>query len=103
MLGGVMRLSAGQSTALNLARGCAAQFVLIGHIAFLPPSFLIQDFGVILFFLLSGFLIAGTTLNKPENYSFANFVLDRGARIFVPYIPALAFLVAVGLLFRLDG
>ncbi len=58
---------------------------------------------MILFFLLSGFLIAGTTLNKPTSYNFANFVFDRGARIFVPYIPALAFLVAVGLLFRLDG
>src|SRR5579871_846039 len=102
-----MRLSVGQSTALNFVRGCAAQFVLVGHIASRTgsqnPKFFIQDFGVILFFLLSGFLIAGTTLNKPTSYNFANFVFDRGARIFVPYIPAVAFLVTVGLLFRLDG
>jgi peptidoglycan/LPS O-acetylase OafA/YrhL len=96
-----MKLSESQSAALDWARGISAQMVLVGHV--FSPRLQIQILGVTIFFLLSGFLITHTTLRKGEGYTFTDFLIDRGARIFVPYVPAIAFIVIVGLAFGLSG
>lgn len=60
------KLNSGSSTFLNLARVVSAQFVVIGHLikglAILPkiqPPYIpfLQGIGVVVFFILSGFLI----------------------------------------------
>jgi peptidoglycan/LPS O-acetylase OafA/YrhL len=99
-------LSSAQSCFLDWARGLAAQAVLVGHVIShngIETTAYFQDLGVVIFFLLSGFLITGSVLRKTSAYDFVDFLTDRAARIFVPYFPAIVFIVVAGLLFNLEG
>lgn len=96
----VKKITLKQSVWLDLIRGISAQLVLIGHLlAFsgiqskykLP---VVQNFGVLVFFVLSGYLITQTTLLKGREYGFKGYVIDRFSRIFFSFLPALI-LVAV--------
>jgi peptidoglycan/LPS O-acetylase OafA/YrhL len=100
------------SFTLDLLRVVAAEMVCTFHaIAFfkvdwlraphLPPM---QNFGVCIFFVLSGFLIAHTLTRKSENpqYGFPEYVIDRVARVYSGWIPALIFVaIADAILFRM--
>lgn len=89
-----------QATYLDILRGVAAQLVLFGHIfsmvLFPGETTGLGDLGVIIFFILSGFLITYTSLLKKSrsHYSFTGYLSDRFFRIFVPYVPAV-FLIVV--------
>lgn len=82
---------------LEAARGAAAVYVMLHHamprdleVYGLPISYLFR-FGqeaVILFFLLSGFVIALSVSRGPLNA--AAYLRARAVRIFVPLVPALA-------------
>lgn len=102
-----MKLTTSQSLGLDLIRGLSAQMVLAGHAYsmawghHLPIP--IQNFGVLSFFVLSGFLVTRSVVNKPGTYRFGDYLVDRGTRIFVPYIPAIAFVVIFGFAFDLGG
>lgn len=103
-----LHLTKETSLGLDLIRGISAQMVLVGlalsyyHIY---PSlkdkqvFYIQNLGVLIFFILSGFLITLTTrrkaFNNPSTYSFGGFFMDRFVRIFSAFIPALVFIAVV--------
>lgn len=93
------------SFALDLLRVFAAELVCVFHaIAFfkvdwlrsphLPPM---QNFGVCVFFVLSGFLIAHTLMKKSDHpgYGFPDYLIDRTARIYSGWIPALIFVGVV--------
>lgn len=87
------------SVTLDLARAIAAQMVCIGHAAniFLGPgSTYLPHVGVLIFFVLSGFLIAYTLVTKAvePRYGFTEFMIERIARIYSAYLPAL-FLIAI--------
>jgi peptidoglycan/LPS O-acetylase OafA/YrhL len=91
------------SVALDLLRAIAAQMVCVGHayvffIGGWPTGYpYMQNVGVLLFFLLSGFLITHTLIArsvKPD-YGFLQFCIDRFARIYSGLIPALVFVVVV--------
>lgn len=94
------------STLLDLLRALAAQMVCVGHtwnwtLAHLgreKPT-LIPDIGVLLFFVLSGFVIAYTLHDRTRSvgYSLLDYSVERFARIYSAYAPAL-FLIAA-----LDG
>ncbi|MBU0604562.1 MAG: acyltransferase [Gammaproteobacteria bacterium] len=90
-----------QATLLDALRVFAAQMVLIGHIysIVLYPghSLGIGDLGVVIFFVLSGFLIVYTTLNRLEGpgYGLRGYLTDRFCRVFVPYLPALLCILAM--------
>ena len=90
-----------QSTYLDILRGLAAQLVVVGHIYSMywnPTHTLgLGDLGVIIFFILSGFLITYTTLIKRERrgYTGYQYFSDRFFRIFVPYIPAVLLIVVL--------
>ena len=86
---------------LDLTRAVAAQLVLLGHafdffnvFSFLgrpdpPPQ--IQRLAVVVFFLLSGFLIARTLhRHRLQEIGFASYLGDRAARIYSGLISALA-------------
>lgn len=99
------------SVALDLLRGLAAMAVLVGHVrgsAFveygaLPPAqqnpataafFALTRLGaesVLVFFVLSGFLVGGQVIARVREGKFdlAVYVVDRATRIFVPLVPAL--------------
>lgn len=96
------------SLGLHVLRFLAAQAVVFGHaISFFhqypaldaPRSPYMQNIGVIIFFLLSGFLIAHSLRNnftRPD-YGFGRFVIDRASRIYAGFIPALLFVVVLDL------
>jgi peptidoglycan/LPS O-acetylase OafA/YrhL len=87
------------SIALDLVRAFAAQIVCMGHalnfakgatITFAP------NVGVLIFFILSGFVIAHTLVTKaasPE-YGLAAFGIERFSRIYTAYLPALLLIAA---------
>lgn len=92
------------SVALDLLRGLAAEMVCVGHaISFFVPQWravriaYMQNVGVLLFFLISGFLITYTlvTRSKDPNYDFRQFLIERFARIYSGLIPALVIIAAI--------
>ena len=95
-------LGSTQSQHLDVLRGLAAQLVLVHHACgyFLPRSGIEQlnlgGLGVLVFFLLSGFLITDSILARAavRGFSFADFMISRFSRIFTAYVPAIL-LVAV--------
>jgi peptidoglycan/LPS O-acetylase OafA/YrhL len=92
------------SIVLDLLRAVAAQMVCVGHgISFFVSQWrptrlpYMQNVGVLLFFLISGFLITYTLIERSKNpsYGFWQFCIERFARIYSGLIPALAFIVIV--------
>src|SRR5688572_15703043 len=85
----------------DFARGISAQAVVLGHALniFLPGIFMVpgqrvfymQSFAVIIFFVLSGFLITSAVMKKKDrpDFSFGSYLIDRVARVVYPLIPAL--------------
>jgi peptidoglycan/LPS O-acetylase OafA/YrhL len=92
------------SVTLDLLRAVAAQMVCVGHgISFFMPAWrpselpLMQNVGVLIFFVLSGTLITFTLIerSKQPSYGFGTFFLERFARIYSGLVPALLFVVVV--------
>ena len=92
------------SVTLDLLRAAASLVVCVGHgLAFffaeLRPTTLplMQNLGVLVFFLISGFLITHTLIQRSEDpqYGFWRFAVDRFARIYSGLIPALVLIVAI--------
>ncbi len=100
-------INLGSSTFLDLARVVATNLVLIGHtrLIFLGPDvFSTGGLGVVIFFFLSGFLITLVALRRWRlpGGQMGGFLIDRVARIFTPFIPILAFVALVNILFDLS-
>jgi peptidoglycan/LPS O-acetylase OafA/YrhL len=100
------RNSNDSSITLDFLRALAAQMVCVGHAlnffgvgdALKPPQFpYMQNIGVLLFFVMSGFLITATLVQKSRNprYYFSNYFIDRFARIYSGLLPALMLIVVV--------
>lgn len=100
------RLGETSSLALHLVRGVSAQMVVIGHgmsLFELRPLPFIQASAVLIFFLLSGFVIPYSTFKKvseDKRYGFAAYVIDRFSRIFVGFIPGIFVVLLLDLLSR---
>ena len=90
-----LRQKQGSSSTTDGVRGVAASTVVISHSANagLVPSFLGKGFGqtgVVLFFLLSGYLMSKLYLDQPCSFSILkNYLLRRIARILPLYLSAL--------------
>lgn len=101
------------SITVDLLRAVAAQMVCVGHaISFFmgqwrPTSWpLMQNVGVLLFFVISGFLITYTLFERSRNpsYGFLQFFIERFARIYSGLIPALALVILIdGITIYLTG
>jgi peptidoglycan/LPS O-acetylase OafA/YrhL len=94
------------SVTLDALRAVAAQMVCVGHgFAFFqvggaakPPHLpSMQNFGVLLFFLMSGFLITATLVRRSTDpgYTFGRYFVDRFSRIYSGLVPALALVLVV--------
>jgi peptidoglycan/LPS O-acetylase OafA/YrhL len=105
-----MQRSSRQFVALDLLRGLAALMVLLVHVrggAFVEFGALPEEqrtpivalfFGVtrlgqeavMLFFVLSGFLVGGQVITRARHgeFIFSRYVIDRCSRILLPLIPA---------------
>ena len=94
----------------DFARGISAQAVVLGHALniFVPGIFLVpghrvfymQSFAVIIFFVLSGYLITSAVIKKKDlpGFTFGSYLIDRIARVFYPLVPALALIVVADFL-----
>lgn len=81
------------SVTLDLLRAVAAQMVCVGHainFAF-GPTTSAPSIGVLLFFVLSGFVIAYTLKTKTDasEYSLGRYCVERFCRIYCAYLPAM--------------
>ncbi|ADL53714.1 acyltransferase family protein [Clostridium cellulovorans] len=103
-----MKLSSSSSFTLNLIRVVAAELVLIGHgLNFFnvldilkPPHFpYMQNIAVILFFILSGFLISYSIFNKSNNkqYFFKDYFIERFSRIYSALVPSIFLIIIIDL------
>lgn len=101
-----MKLSNRESICLDLIRAVASQAVVIGHgigffgiLKFLhEPNFpWMQNIAVVVFFIISGFVITYSTIVKCKvgNYNFFDFFADRASRIFSAYLVAILFVIAI--------
>jgi peptidoglycan/LPS O-acetylase OafA/YrhL len=101
------RSSNDTSATLDFIRATAAQLVCVGHaINFgqIGRTFVPND-GVMLFFILSGFLIAFTldTKSAEHHYSIVDFGIERASRIYTAYLPALLLIGAATILAQRCG
>jgi peptidoglycan/LPS O-acetylase OafA/YrhL len=92
--------SRNNSLLLDLIRGVSAQVVLIGHAIYLfdvidiSDHLAMQEIAVLVFFILSGFIITASTytkINKNPSFNFLHFFIDRFARIYPPLVLCLLF------------
>lgn len=99
-----MKLNNNTSIFLDALRAFSAQLVLIGHLTthlkITIPYFdsqtwgaSIQYIGVLIFFILSGFLIAYTIDRKQP--TFQRYFIDRFTRIYSGFIPAILFVALI--------
>ncbi|MEJ2416967.1 MAG: acyltransferase [Exilibacterium sp.] len=103
------------SIAIDLLRYLAAMAVCVGHSisffgvadAFRAPHMpYMQNIGVMVFFVLSGFLIAHVLASgaSREDYSLWAFIADRIARIYSAFLPALVLIALIdGVLIYLNS
>ncbi|WP_348684998.1 acyltransferase family protein [Aeromonas bestiarum] len=102
------KLSKSNSSILDLIRGISAQLVVVGHgisfcgvaVRFHQPNFpWIQNIAVVIFFILSGFVISYSLGRKShrDDYNFTHYFVDRFVRIYTSFIPVLIFIVAIDL------
>ncbi|MFY0690126.1 MAG: acyltransferase [Cyclobacteriaceae bacterium] len=101
----LFKLKEGNSTFLDLVRVISSQLVVIGHgITILdllkyPKGFdWLQNFAVLIFFILSGFLITYSTVHKHQSekrYDFQHYFIDRFTRIYTTFIPIMLFVALI--------
>jgi peptidoglycan/LPS O-acetylase OafA/YrhL len=95
-------LSIDQVTYLNIIRALAAELVLVDH-GFLyfykdvNTYISLGSIGVVAFFLASGFLISRSVFTNVGrgNYNIWDYLIERFARIYTAYIPALALIATI--------
>lgn len=98
-----MRLSDEANYLLDLLRALAAQVVLVAHtMSYLKVGFSdspLARIGVVVFFALSGFLIANSITTAVSHGSpFSHWIIKRFARIYAGLLPALIFILIVDLI-----
>lgn len=96
----------GTSLALNVSRFFAINLVFFDHcsnIFFGKAGLSSQGFGVVIFFLMSGFLITKITVRNWGNGSnqLSHFLINRLSRIMTPFLPALLMTVVINELFAI--
>ena len=82
------------SLSLDLLRAIAAQMVCVGHalnFSSLGHHTTVPATGVLLFFILSGFVIAHTLKAKTAetSYTLGRYAIERASRIYCAYLPAM--------------
>ncbi len=94
------------SVRLDFLRGLGAQLVLIGHLSFMTDwnelgfdLYKLADLGVIIFFIISGYLIAYShDRGIKRNYTFKDYFINRFSRIYSVLLPALILITVLDLI-----
>lgn len=96
------------SITLDFLRAAAAQMVCVGHALNFGSGAtvtLLPNVGVLIFFILSGFVIAHTlsTKSQSKTYGIADFGIERFARIYTAFLPAIVLIAAADYLMQYLG
>lgn len=100
-------LSETSSNFIHFLRAVSSQVVLIGHcnlpyLLFGNSIFnFLPSFSVMVFFVLSGFVISYSTSLKGESYGFFNYLIDRFSRIYITLLPVLLLTFLFAFLYHL--
>jgi peptidoglycan/LPS O-acetylase OafA/YrhL len=100
------KLSNTSSNYINFLRAVSSQIVLVGHALSLNKIigksllYTLPDFSVLVFFILSGFVISYSSRQKGNKTDFSNFMIDRFARIYITLIPALIITFFMALIYQ---
>lgn len=100
------KLSNTSSNYINFLRAASSQIVLVGHALALNKIidksllYTLPDFSVLVFFILSGFVISYSSQQKGKSSTFASYMVDRFARIYITLIPALIITFFSALIFQ---
>lgn len=107
-----MKISEATSFNLSVIRILSAFGVMIGHnfgfcklTVFCTQDVFpfIQNIGVVFLFILAGFFMAFSMDEKRgQNYRFSEFVMDRYIRLTVTLVPAIALVVVMDLIIKLN-
>jgi len=102
----MQKINSDSSFILDAIRGISAQMVLFGHVLSIYGFYskgskipVIQNLGVLIFFILSGLLIINSILNKHAEYRFKEYFIDRFSRIYIAFVPALIFVWVIDSIF----
>jgi peptidoglycan/LPS O-acetylase OafA/YrhL len=96
-----IRVSRAASSYLDITRALAANLVMVSHIYGVllggEAGYVGGSLGVVIFFLLSGFLITQSMIGRARrgDASLPHFLADRIARIMTPYVPVLVIVAVV--------
>ena len=99
----MFKIKVGFNVFLDFIRGFASQVVLLGHsfsffsVKYFEFHFFIQDYAIVVFFFLSGFLIVYSIMVKVSSgiYTFKQFLWLRFIRIYSVLVPSLLFVFLV--------
>lgn len=100
------KLSNTSSNFINFLRAASSQVVLVGHALglnnIIGKSMLYElpDFSVLVFFILSGFVISYSSQQKGTTSTFTSYMIDRFARIYITLIPALIITFFMALIYQ---
>lgn len=92
------------SNFLHFLRAVASQIVVVGHILTLNHlgsnslMNILPSFSVMIFFVMSGYIISYTSVAKGKKYGLFNYLVDRFSRIYVALIPALLLTLMLGII-----
>ena len=94
------RISNTSSNFINFLRAISSQLVMITH-AFHASAFLhlsehspflrLAGYSVLVFFVLSGYVISYSTMKKGKSYGLSNYIIDRFSRIYIVLVPTFLF------------
>lgn len=97
------RISETSSNFIHFLRVVASQTVLIGHAIGMYYSIdnsvfgFLPSFSVMVFFVVSGFIISYACSLKSTTYGFKNYLIDRFSRIYITFLPALLITYLLGI------
>lgn len=107
-----MTFSAGQSTIIHWWRFACSQMVLLAHLLGffhweIGRLIAMGSYAVLMFFVLSGFLIAHSiqqNVSHQKNYSFSTYLRDRFFRIYPPFLATLVLVFVLDIIaFQTNG
>jgi peptidoglycan/LPS O-acetylase OafA/YrhL len=103
-----MLLTNESSGFINFLRAISSQTVMVMHALLLnnlvlssSPYSALHCFSVMIFFVISGFVISNSIHNKGVGYGFKNYLIDRFSRIYILLIPVNLLFLLLALLFYL--
>jgi peptidoglycan/LPS O-acetylase OafA/YrhL len=99
------KISETSSNFVHFLRAIASQIVVLGHILqlnILPTNSVLAflpSYSVLIFFVISGYIVSYSCNLKGKEYGLLNYVIDRFSRIYITLIPAFILTIIIGIVY----